>query len=177
VPDIFIQFIAVAFGALALGFLLIFFVRRSASLERPRSKRETSEGAPSLPELGFEEFRRMVIDLIGALGLEVTYETVSGNEIQLIARTSGPLTGGKYHVHALHAPTFGMVESTEVLHLIETVKADEAQKGILITTHAFSSEAAQAGQAGSVELIDGQQLRELYEKYVGPLKPQLHEVP
>jgi restriction endonuclease Mrr len=175
VPDIFIQFLAVGFGALVLGLLLIFFVKRSASLERPQKK--GSQEPAELPEFGFEEFRRLVIDLLEALGLEVTHEAVSGSEIQIIARTSGPLTGGKYLVHVIHAPKFGLIESTEVLHLIETVKADEAQKGILVTTHGFSAEAAQAGQQGAIELIDGAHFRELYEKYIGPLKPRLREVP
>ena len=89
----------------------------------------------------------------------------------------GPITGGKYLVQVVHAPKFGLVESTDVLTLIETVKADEAQKGILVTTHAFSAEAANAGQQGAVELIDGVHFRELYEKYVGPLKPRLREIP
>lgn len=176
-PDIFIQFIAVGFGALALGFLLIFFVKRSTALERPRREAAGKEEAPALPEFGFEEYRQMVIDLLEALGLEVTHESVSGSEISFVARTSGPLTGGKYIVHVRHSPEHGLVESPRVLELVETVKADEAQKGIFITTHGFSEEAAKAAQSGAVELIDGPKFRELFEKYVRPLKPTLREVP
>jgi restriction endonuclease Mrr len=177
VPEIFIQFLAVAFGSILVGLLLIFFVRRQSSLERPRAKPKVEAEAAPLPELGFEEFRRLVIDLLEALGLEVVHEAVSGNQIDLVARTSGPLTGGKYLIHVRHAPSFGLVESTDVLHLVDAVKADEAQKGIFITTHGFSAEAVTAGQMGAVELIDGQQFRNLFEKYVRPLGPNLREVP
>jgi restriction endonuclease Mrr len=178
-PDIFIQFVAVAFGALAVGFLLIFFVKRSASLERPRSKPREAAGEPAaaVAEYGFEEFRRLVVDLLEALGLQVTHEAQAGSEIDFVARTSGPLTGGKYIVHVRVSPPYGIIESPDVLKLVDTVKADEAQKGILITTHGFSAEAVTAAQSGAVELIDGQQFRTLFEKYVGPLKPSLREVP
>lgn len=167
-PSIAVLVFAVALGALLLGLLLVLFVKR-ASTESVREQRQVGLAAvpEPLPEYTPDEFRHLLVDLLEALGMQATSVSEHGEELEIYAKTVGPLTGGRYIVLAFREPEFGLVDSPIVLKLIDTVKAEEAQKGILITSRRFSDEARKAAQMGAVEIIDGEALRALLGKYLG----------
>lgn len=83
--------------------------------------------------------------------------------VDLIAENPDPVFGGKYVVQCkAQKKTVG--EPT-VRDLFGTMHAMGANKGILITTSAFTAAARRFAQGKPLELIDGDQYRELCKKY------------
>lgn len=160
----------IAFGALAFGALLILLIARfspDAAAERLREQRRRDEaaGIATHPEIPFEEWRMLVIDLLEALGFTIALEHSTAHEVDIIARTSEPLRAGKYIVHALHKVVGDIVDQTYVLRLQEAVRADGAAKGILLTPYAIDTSGL-GNLEVDVELVDGKKLRELLGRYL-----------
>ena len=159
--------LAVGFGAVVIGLLLAMFVRRVAPVENPARGRATEEGTGHGLAIDADRFYHVVVDLLEALGLRITYQALHGKgEHDIMARSDAPVTGGLYIVHAFFRPEHGVVDSTRVLNLLDTVKAEEAARGILITTHSFSEEAVKVSDDPRIELIDGEKLEKLVRQYV-----------
>jgi hypothetical protein len=154
----------IAFGAMAVGGLLIAAIGAwspNANLNHPNRPRLVPEGV----QMPFEQFQALVIDLLDALKLDVVHMVATATEIDIIVRSSEPLTGGRYLVHAIYDVPGDIVDQPIILRLQDTVKADSAAKGILITPYTISPDGL-GNLEVPIELVDGKKLRGLIEKYL-----------
>src|SRR5579884_3163722 len=120
----------VAFGALTIGGLLIMLIARYGKHPEAYPEGAVISGGLSIP---YDEFRALIIDLFEELGIDITHFSGSGGELDLVARTRGALTAGKYIVHAHISPPGDRVTQPQILRLQDQVKDEGASKGILIT--------------------------------------------
>lgn len=153
-----------AFAGVALGAFLILLIARYAphpNAHLPAVQRAIG-GASAM---GFDEFRALVIDLLEALKLEIVLMTGSAAELDIIVRSSEPLTGGRYLVHAILDVPGDIVDQPHLIRLQDAAKADSAAKGILITPYAILTDGL-GNLEVPLELVDGKALRDLVEKHL-----------
>ena len=154
----------IAFGAVAAGAGLIALIAAYSphpNSIHPRGPRLVPDGV----QMPFEQFQALVIDLLDALKLEVVHMTATSAEIDIIVRSSEPLTGGRYLVHAVYDTPGDVVDQPAVVRLQDSVKADTAAKGILITPYTIATDGL-GNLEVPLELVDGKKLRGLIEKYL-----------
>lgn len=154
----------VAFGAMLVGVALI----AAIAAWSPHPSQPEAGGARPAAEgvaIPFAEFQALVIDLLEALRLEVVHLVAGATEIDIVVRSSEPLTGGRYLVHAVYDVPGDVVDPAVVLRLVDAMKADQAVKGILLTPYTIAAD-GQGNIEVPLELIDGRRLRELVEKYL-----------
>src|SRR5436189_1512500 len=114
-----------AFGALAAGAVLILIIARYAP--HPNAHLQATMrvvgGARPMP---YDDFRALVVDLLDALKLEIVLITGSATGFDILVRSSEPLTGGRYLVHAVWEAPGDVVDQPYVIRLQDTVRADNA---------------------------------------------------
>jgi hypothetical protein len=119
-------------------------------------------GARAMP---FDDFRALVIDLLDALKLEIVLIHASATGLDILVRSSEPLTGGRYLVHAIWEAPGDVVDQPYLIRLQDTVRADSAAKGILMTPYTILGDGL-GNLEVPIELVDGKALRGLVEKYL-----------
>ena len=155
----------VAFGALAMGGILIMMIARYA----PHPNANLNIVARALPggkAIPYEDFRQLVIDLLEALKLEIVIEHGEANEVDIIARSNEAVTGGRFIVHGVWQAPGDVIDQPYVVRLADQVRADgRAQKGILITPYTILTDGL-GNLEVPLELIDGRKLRNLVEQHL-----------
>lgn len=155
----------VAFGALAMGGLLIMMIARFS----PHPNANLNIVARALPggrAIPYDEFRELVIDLLEALKLEIVMEHGEATEVDIIARSNEAVTGGRFIVHGVWQAPGDVIDQPYVIRLADQVRADgRAQKGILITPYQILTDGL-GNLEVPVELIDGRKLRALVEQHL-----------
>ena len=141
-----------------MGGLLVLMLARFAPDEQP------AVGA-NLPTMPFADWRRLVIDLLEALGFEIALEHQDERELDIVARSTAPLREGRFLVHAILAAPGDVVNASRVRQLEEAVQGDESTKGILIAPCRIEGEGL-ATTFANIELVDGRKLRELVARYL-----------
>ena len=153
-----------AFGGLGLGMLFILIIARWAP--HPNAHVQATErvvgGGRAMP---MEDFRQLVIDLLEALQMEVVICTATRIGYEIIARSTEPLKGGRFLVHAVGEAPGDVVDQPYIVRLQDDAKADAAAKGILITPYTILSDGLSNLEV-PVELVDGRGLRDLVERYL-----------
>ena len=154
--------------SILIGFIVIFLLSRPTSTI-PVEKdfyREKSPGLKRLEEITLPQFERICLRLLEELGLVIN-SCVSDEEgqIDISAFNPQPITGGEYLVHCYLAPKGRPVESTRIIALGDTVRAEGAAKGIFITTGSFSEEVPKLYEGPRIELINGRRLHELLQEH------------
>jgi Restriction endonuclease len=110
------------------------------------------------------EFEELISNLLIKMGLEVeTTKTTGDGGIDLIGYNKQTFFGGKYIVQCKRWN--GSVGEPPVRDLYGVVMSENANKGILITNSNFTSNAVKFANNKPIELIDGQMLQQLLEKY------------
>ena len=151
--------------ALIMGFIVILFVRRTSSnialeadAERTRDDREIQ----ILRRMPARSFEHMLHELLENMGMRIV-ETrwVNEEEIDILAHNPAPVIGGDYIVHGILVPEGDFVTSIRVIGLSDTVRAERALKGILITTGYFTEEVQKYAEGAPMELINVSRLREI----------------
>jgi len=153
-----------AFGALAMGALLILVIARWAphpNAHLQATQRVIGGGRP----IPYDDFRALVIDLLDALKLEIVLITGSASALDIIVRSNEPLTSGRFLVHAIWEAPGDVVDQPYVIRLQDTVRADSAVKGILLTPYTILTDGL-GNLEVPIELVDGMKLRGLVEKYL-----------
>jgi hypothetical protein len=154
----------IAFGGLAVGAVLILLLARYAP--HPNEFRAATArvvgGGEAMP---FDEFRALVIDLLEALKLEIVLITGSAEHLDILVRSSEPLTGGRYLVHAIVQAPGDVVDQPYVVRLQDSARADGVAKGILMTPYTIVTDGL-GNLEMPLELIDGRALRGLVERYL-----------
>jgi Restriction endonuclease len=155
----------VAFGALAVGGLLIVLMARYA----PHPNATLNAVARALPggkAIPYEEFRALIIDLLEALKLEIVIEHGEANEVDIIARSNEAVTGGRFLVHGVWQAPGDVIDQPYVVRLADQVRSDgRLSKGILITPYTILSDGL-GNLETPIELIDGRKLRALVEQHL-----------
>jgi len=154
--------------AILLGLGLILLLSRSSSpvvaekaFYQPRDVEQQR-----LERLAPEQFERLCFRLLEQMGLSVSgcHRNTQG-EIDITAVNPQPITGGSYIVRCILIPPEVPINSTQIIALSDTVRAERASKGIFITTGFFSEEVQKLTEGPPIELLNGQRLRQLLEDY------------
>lgn len=150
--------------ALFLGFVTIFFVKRTTTNIALEEDAETTSGDKEIQALRLmppETFERVIKELLEDMNLRIVHSTwVNDTEIDILAHFPEPVIGGDYIVHGVLVPEGDFVDSIRVIGLSDTVRAERALKGILISTGYFTEEVNKYTEGAPMELINVAKLRE-----------------
>jgi len=154
--------------AILAGFLLIAIAGRSPvqhAAERPTG--EHGDMAQAVVEsLSLVQFEALCLRLLEELGLVVNGPVRRGQRsIEISAVNPQPIIGGDVLVHCLLAQEARPVDSGAVQSLSDTVKADGASKGILITNGYFAEDVGKLSEGPPVELINASRFRKLLDDH------------
>jgi len=158
--------------AILAGFVLIILANRtSPPIAGEKDFYEArSRESQRLEDLPFSQFERICLKLLEELGLVInSYRSDGEGSMDVSAINPQPVIGGEYIIHCYHARKGGPVESTRVIALSDTVKAEGASKGIFITNGYFSEEVPKLFEGPPIELINGQRLNQLLAEHRIPL--------
>jgi len=111
-----------------------------------------------------EDFEQTIKTLFVKMGFEAILTKSSGDGgIDVIVLNNEPMTKGKYVIQC--KDWTASVGEAPVRDLLGVVHSEGANKGILITTSAFTTSAKRFAEGKPIELIDGIQLNCLLEEY------------
>ena len=157
------------FVALILGFITILFVKRTTSniaLEADAEQNTNDSEIESLRRLSPQAFERMLIDLLEDMNMRIVeVHWVNEEEIDILAHNPVPILGGDYIIHGILVPEGDFVNSIRVIGLSDTVRAERALKGILISTGYFTEEVQKYSEGAPMELINVSRLREILQAH------------
>jgi hypothetical protein len=154
--------------AILAGFVLIAIAGRSPVqhvAERPTG--EHGDMAQAVIEsLSLGQFEALCLRLLEELGLVINGPVRRGERaVEISAVNPQPIIGGDVLVYCLLAQEAGPVDSSAVLALVDTVKADGATKGILITNGYFAEEVGRPPEGPPIELINASRFRKLLDDH------------
>lgn len=163
--------IFVMVAPLVVGFGLILLIARYAPNVPRHAALASGERVDERPEITADEFKDLIEDLVGNLGLETVFSSMgTGGVIEMTLRDRKPLSGGRILLQA--TPVLqGQIDAVDVLGFAEGVRADMgAIKGILIAVAGFTDEAKTSVDAtpAPVDLIDGPELLDLVRAHLAP---------
>jgi restriction endonuclease Mrr len=170
-----VVFIVVAVAVL-LGFVLI------ALLGQAPARAETLGAAPMglsqddawLARLGPEELEKLLVLVFSEMKFELERRGAQEGTVDLWAVNATPITGMRVYVRGIPAPPLGVVGEEEVRAAIETARAEQAGKAIVVTPGGFSPEARAAAAGASADLVDGAALGKLVRKHLPQVAAEKH---
>ena len=157
------MFLLVTIAILA-GLALILLINRASPPVAAEKAYYQPRGVEQqrLERLAPEQFERLCIRLLEQMGLIInSFNSNKQGQIDITAVNPQPITGGEYIVHCVMAPPDEPINSTRIIALSDTVRAEGASKGIFITTGFFSEEVPKLVEGPPLELINGQRLRQI----------------
>jgi hypothetical protein len=105
--------------------------------------------------------------LFNELGLVTEVLNEQQGRYELTMTDPTPVTGQKLYVRCvLPAVDIGAVQSNEVQAALDTARAANLNKAVVVTPGVFSDEAKLLAQGASLELIDGTRLAELLRAHL-----------
>jgi hypothetical protein len=116
------------------------------------------------PRIPAPAFRKVVIDLLGRLGLDIVEEELRGHERRLVAVRDGKPEAGRCVVFVEAAPPDDLVQKSLLEELAETVRDESGGVGLLVTPYRIVDRPAALD--APVELVDGPKLRRLVAAYL-----------
>jgi hypothetical protein len=126
------------------------------------------ESVQALPPMQFETF---VKTLLIKMGFSAATTKASGDGgIDIVAINEQPIFGGKYVIQCKRYALGNNVGEPAIRDLYGVMHAENANKGILITTSDFSKQAVVFAQNKAIELINGIALVTLLNKYLADLE-------
>lgn len=145
----------VAFFAFVIGLILIVLLKKT-SPPPPQELIQFDDigGKPAfLTER--DAFKEKCLEFLGKFNLEYQHSIwANDQELEIDMRDETPVVGGKYLALCILDPPNNTVDTIKVNGFIETVKGEEASRGILITTGYFSDEALRSIEDHPVELVN-----------------------
>ena len=149
--------------------LVIFFVLAVFARGGPT---ETIRGAGASPELAglsgisLPELGSVASRLFNELGFETLARGDRADRIDLTVQDPTPVTGQKIYIRCVPTPEQGAVQSHEVQAAMDTARAENLAKAVVVTPGAFSDEAHLVSKSAPLELLDGRALAELLRKHL-----------
>ncbi len=113
-------------------------------------------GRLTLPELASVTTR-----LFNELGFEAVSTVEQPGRCDVVLVDPTPITGQKVYARCVPIPETGAVQSAEVQAALDTARATDAAKAVVVTPGAFSDEARLLERGANLELLDGARLAEL----------------
>jgi len=131
----------------------------------------TGEGTADLNTVSGTEFEGAISVLLQRLGFRTEMTQASGDGgIDIVATLERPIIGGRYLIQCKRFALDALVGSPTVREFYGALTADrKAVKGILITTSGFTAQAREFAENLPIELVDGEQLRQLLSEHGTPL--------
>lgn len=145
----------VAFSALFIGIVLILFLKKTS----PPPPQEVIRYANVEDKPRFlrdrDAFKEACIAFLEKFHLEYQHAIwANDSELEIALKDETPVVGGVYLALVIFEPENDTVGLHKVSGFMETVKGEEAAKGILITTGYFARDAIQSVVEHPVELVD-----------------------
>jgi hypothetical protein len=113
------------------------------------------------------EFENLVITLLIKMGFNAaTTKTTGDGGIDIVAINEQPIVGGKYVIQCKRYATGNNVGEPAIRELFGIMHAENANKGILITTSEFSKHAITFAEDKAIELINVNALLNLFKRYL-----------
>ena len=113
------------------------------------------------------EFENLVKTLLQQMGFNATTTKVSGDGgIDIIALNEQPIVSGKYVIQCKRYAIGNNIGEPVIRELYGVMMHENANKGILITTSDFSKKAISFAQYKAIELINGDSILSLLNKYL-----------
>jgi len=120
----------------------------------------------NLQHLSGQEFERLIAVLLSRMGFQAEMTKTSGDGgIDIIAMLDKPIFGGRYLFQCKRFTPDALVGAPLVRDFYGAVRADNAMKGIFITTSDFTMQAREFGERVGLELINSVQLQKLFLEY------------
>ena len=114
-----------------------------------------------------QEFEEVVSRLLYKMGFEVETTKVTGDGgIDIIAKSEKPIIEGRYIIQCKRHDS--NISEPVIRDLFGVMTSERANKGILITNSCFTTASIAFAKEKPIELIDGDNLRKLLEKYFPP---------
>jgi restriction system protein len=107
---------------------------------------------PNLIDLTAEEFEHLVQNLFTWMGFE-THKLKNSGDVDVVAYDHDPVRGAKYVIQAKKYTH--KIQPSAVRELHGTVQHEGANRGILVTTHGFTSGYHEWANGKSLQLYDG----------------------
>lgn len=118
-----------------------------------------------LDHLSRPEFEDLVLEFLHAMGFEIRQTSPTDNGgMDAVVESDRPIVNGHYFLQFRrnHEP----VGPFDALHLYEAVRSSDASKGVLFTSSTLTDEARQFVRDRDLELVGGDELRELLVEYL-----------
>jgi hypothetical protein len=150
--------------------LVLFFLIAVFSRGGPSEKISAGAVAPELAgisALSLTELGSVAQRLFNELGLLTESQHEQPGRFDLVMHDPTPVTGQKVYLRCLLTPAeVGAVQSAEVQAALDTARASQLNKAVVVTPGLFSDEARLVSQQAAVELIDGARLAELLRAHL-----------
>lgn len=154
------SFFLIAFGAVGLGFVLIFLL----ALGEKKGKAKASQSHK--PVISRDRFEKACVLIVEGMKLEISEINRSGEDrLDILARNPTPFTGGDFLVHCLYREAPEVIRPAEIIEFSNMVLQERLSKGIFITTGRFTDEIPTIGELAPMEFIDGPAFQKLLGKY------------
>ncbi|MBI5195109.1 MAG: restriction endonuclease [Nitrospirae bacterium] len=120
----------------------------------------------SLQALDPIEFENLIRVLFERMGFNATTTKASGDGgIDVVAINEQPIVGGKYVIQCKRYTKGNNIGEPVIRELYGVMHAENANKGILVTTSDFTKQAIAFSQDKAIELINGMYLLSLLSNY------------
>lgn len=136
---------------------------RARYVDLPRDRRDAARILGSLRPRALEEVTARLYESMGYTAELTPYTKDRGRD--LIARREEPR---RRELVVVECKTGKAIGVNVVRQLRGVMEREQANKGVLVTTSKFTKGAVEEARTAKLELIDGSQLSELLNKYLGP---------
>ena len=146
---------AIAGVGFVIGLTLIILLKKTSPPPPPDLINFDDLGGKPVFLVEQEAFKEKCLEFLGKFNLEYQHAIwANEQELEVDMRDETPVVGGKYLALCIIDPINNQVDAIKVKGFLETVKGEEASRGILITTGYFTNEALRCIEDHPVELVD-----------------------
>ena len=125
----------IAFGAFVLGLILIALLKKISPPPPQELIQFNDPGGKPIYLVEQDAFKEKCIEFMEKFNLEHKHSICANEyELELDMRDETPVVGGKYLALCILNPPNNLVDAIKVKGFLESVKGEEASRGILITT-------------------------------------------
>lgn len=143
------------FVAFFIGVILIVFLKKTSPPPPQEQINFDDFGGRPVFLSEPEAFKAKCLEFFEKFNLEYKHSVWSNDqELDIDLRDETPVVGGKYLALCIIDPPNNTVDGIKVNGFLETVKGEEASRGIIITTGYFTDEAIRNAEDHPVELVN-----------------------
>ncbi|MGV7221205.1 MAG: restriction endonuclease [Nitrospinales bacterium] len=145
----------IAFVAFVLGLILIALLKKISPPPPQELIHFNDPDGKPIYLVEQDAFKEKCIEFMEKFNLEYKHSIWANEyELELDMRDETPVVGGKYLALCILNPPNNLVDAIKVKGFLESVKGEEASRGILITTGYYTDDALKCVEEHSVELVN-----------------------